>query len=38
MRAGIRLRSVLVSGKRAKEANMAVAMMVDNPEGSQELY
>jgi hypothetical protein len=39
MRSEHRARSVLgVDHDPRKEANMAVAMMVDNPEGSQELY
>jgi hypothetical protein len=38
MRAEDSLRSVLVMVIERKEANVAVAMMVDNPEGSQEVY
>jgi hypothetical protein len=38
MRADDSLRSVLVTVIERREANVAVAMMVDNPEGSQEAY
>ena len=38
MRANGSLHSVLVMAIDRKEADVAVAMMVDNPEGSQEVY
>jgi len=39
MRAGVSLPSLIVVGQIGEqEANMAVALMVDNPAGSQEVY
>jgi hypothetical protein len=38
MRAGLLPPSVLVKDSERKETIVAIAMMVDNPEGSQEVY